>query len=321
VAGARTRGRRTDPHQGPAESVRAGRPGGRAGAAVRAGRRAHRPALLPARQQGGGHARVAAARSPCPLRGRVPRRRHLRRGRHPRTRARGRPGVRRDRGQSLEQLEAGAHSRRRRPGPRPAARRPVRRARGGDAPEPRLPPPRPLEVVRAGGRDGGGRGGAARRPRPDRRAAADARGAAPGRPDRRALHQALRLSLPGPLLEAAAASREHAVPHRAPQGARVRGGRLRDDLRPADGPRALRDPRPPGAGGDVGAARGAAGARGGPHGFRRAARVPRFRDRGPRDPALRRLPAVGEHAGAVQLPHAGAEWQVRPSRMDRGRAG
>src|SRR5439155_23685535 len=108
--------------------------------------------------------------------------------------------------------------------------------------------------------------------------------------------------------------REQAVPHRAPAGARARGRRVRDDLRSTIGPRALGDPRAPGEGGADRADGGGAHALEGARPVHVAARVSRFRDCQPRDPALAGVPAVAAGASAVQRAYGRAGWwSVAPS--------
>src|SRR5207247_6469126 len=213
-----------------------------------------------------------------------------------------------------------ARARRRAAGARAAALRAAGGARRGDALEPRLPPSRSRGSVRARGCLPRRVGGRARRPRRDRGAAAHARRAAPPGGDRRPLHQAARLPVPRALLaEALGSSHQQSLPDRAQEGARVRGERVRDDLRPALGPGAVRDPRPPGQGRDHRPEGGRAGARRRPHRLHVPARLSRLRDGEPGDPALERVPAVAERPGAVQRTRRRAGPEHGPPRVDRRR--
>src|SRR3989449_656740 len=110
------------------------------------------------------------------------------------------------------------------------------------------------------------------------------------------------------------------VLHRAEAGARARGRRVCDDLRPALGPGAVGDPRASGEGGADGADGGGADAHEGARPVHVAARVSRFRDRKPRDPALAGVPAVAAGGGAVQRA-CGARGRIGASSVDCGRAG
>ncbi len=137
---------------------------------------------------------------------------------------------------------------RRGPAPRAARERARRRARRADAPQPRVRLPGPCGPLRPRGRHGRGRGAAARPAGADRRPAAHARGRPPGRADRRALHQAVRVPVHEPLLGGRpGAPRQHPLPRAARRRRPDRPG-VRDD-RGAARRRPQRHPGAPARGG------------------------------------------------------------------------